>query len=141
MTYEQLFIIANASVMPAWLLLMFAPHSKASRMVVHSYLYPFLLGMFYLWLLVSTWGGEGGMSSLADVRTGFFNDGVLLLGWVHYLVFDLFIGAWITRDAKLSGVLHMVIVPSLLLTLMLGPVGLMTYLAIRWLHLRSGSLR
>jgi hypothetical protein len=140
MTYEQLFIIANASVMPAWLLLMFAPNSRVTRLVTHSYLYPFLLGGFYLWLLVTTWGGEGGMSSLADVRTGFLHDGVLLLGWVHYLAFDLFIGAWMVRDAAAKGILHLLIIPSLVLTLMLGPVGLMSYLAIRWLHLRSVRL-
>ncbi len=140
MSFEQLFIIANASVMPAWLLLMFAPNSRVTRLVAHSYLYPFLLGGFYLWLLVTTWGGEGGMSSLADVRTGFLNDGVLLLGWVHYLAFDLFIGAWMVRDAGRKAILHLLIIPSLVLTLMLGPVGLMSYLSIRWLHLRSGWL-
>jgi len=140
MTFEQLFTVANASVLPAWLLLIFAPRSKATALVAHSHLYPFLLGMLYLWLLVTTWGGDGGMASLADVRTGFQHDGVLLLGWVHYLVFDLFIGAWMVRDAGRNGVLHLLIVPSLILTLMLGPVGLMTYLAIRWLHLRSGRI-
>jgi hypothetical protein len=140
MTFEQLFTVANASVLPAWLLLIFAPRSKATALVAYSHLYPFLLGMLYLWLLVTTWGGDGGMASLADVRTGFQHDGVLLLGLVHYLVFDLFIGAWMVRDAGRNGVLHLLIVPSLILTLMLGPVGLMTYLAIRWLHLRSGRI-
>jgi uncharacterized membrane protein YcfT len=71
------------------------------------------------------------MGSLEAVRTGFSRDGVLLLGWVHYLVFDLFIGAWMVRDARRVGVVHVLIIPSLVLTLMLGPIGLLTYVLIR----------
>jgi len=137
MTYEALFTLANASVIPAWLLLMLAPQSRLTTMVAHSFLYPVLLGAFYCYLLVTTWGGDGGMDSIAAVQQGFSHEGVLLLGWVHYLVFDLFIGAWMVRDAHRNGILHLLIVPSLLLTLLLGPIGLLTYLGIRWLFVRS----
>jgi hypothetical protein len=137
MSYELLFSIANAAVIPAWILLILAPKSRWTSYIVHSYLYPVLLGLFYLYLLITTWGGEGGMDSIAAVQKGFSRDGVLLLGWVHYLVFDLFIGAWTVRDAQRNGILHMLIVPSLALTLLIGPVGLILYLAIRWLHLRT----
>jgi len=137
MNYETLFTLANAAVIPAWLLLILAPQSRLTALVAHSYLYPILLGTFYFYLLVTTWGGEGGMSSIAAVQQGFGREGVLLLGWVHYLVFDLFIGAWVVRDAYRNGILHLLIVPSLVLTLLLGPIGFMTYLGIRWLHVRS----
>lgn len=137
MNYEALFTLANASVMPAWLLLAFFPKSKATTVVAHSFLYPTLLASCYLTLLIVTWGGDGGMGSLAEVRQGFSRDGVLLLGWIHYLVFDLFIGAWMVRDAASRGIRHVFIIPSLFLTLMLGPIGLMTYAAIRWWHGRS----
>ncbi len=59
-----------------------------------------------------------------------------MLGWVHYLVFDLFIGAWISRDSRLNGIAHLKTVPALVLTLFLGPIGLLTYLVIRLLHLK-----
>ncbi len=139
MSFEFLFTLANAAVMPAWLLLVFAPHRGITRALVHSFIYPALLALFYLFLLVTTWGGDGGMGSLEAVRTGFSRDGVLLLGWVHYLVFDLFIGAWMVRDAKRAGVPHGLIVPSLVLTLMLGPIGLLTYALLR--RFFSGSWR
>jgi hypothetical protein len=140
MSYELLFSIANAAVIPAWILLILAPKSRWTGYIVHSYLYPVLLGLFYLYLLITTWGGEGGMDSIAAVQKGFSRDGVLLLGWVHYLVFDLFIGAWAVRDAQRNGILHMLIVPSLALMLLLGPVGLILYLAIRWLHMPTFRL-
>jgi hypothetical protein len=53
------------------------------------------------------------------------------VGWVHYLVFDLFVGAWEARDAQRHGVPHAVLVPCLALTLMLGPAGLLLYLGLR----------
>ncbi len=55
----------------------------------------------------------------------------VVAGWIHYLVFDLFVGAWEVRDARRRGVNHLAVVPCLLLTLLLGPIGLMLYLAIR----------
>ncbi len=137
MSYELLFSMANTSVMPAWLLLVFFPRARVTASVAHSFLYPAFLGVLYLYLILTTLGGDGGMGSLAEVREGFSRDGVLLLGWVHYLVFDLFIGAWMVRDAHRNGIPHPLIIPSLVLTLMLGPVGLLTYGCIRWFFLRS----
>lgn len=137
MNYEVLFILANASVIPAWLLLVLFPRSRATQIVVHSFVYPILLATCYLALLIATWGGEGGMGSLAEVRQGFSQDGVLLLGWIHYLVFDLFIGSWMVRDAASRNIRHALIIPSLLLTLMLGPIGLITYAGIGWWRGRS----
>ena len=54
-----------------------------------------------------------------------------MAGWIHYLAFDLFIGAWEVRDARRLGVPHMVVVPCLFFTLMAGPVGLALYFAMR----------
>ena len=64
----------------------------------------------------------------------------LLAGWVHYLAFDLFIGAWETRDAAARGVPHAWVVPCLLMTFLLGPIGLLAYLAIRGLRVRTLEL-
>lgn len=72
------------------------------------------------------------MDTLENLKTSFARDEVLVLGWVHYLVFDLFIGAWMVRDAESLAIQHLKIVPSLILTLFAGPVGLLSYLIIRW---------
>ena len=55
----------------------------------------------------------------------------VLGGWIHYLVFDLFIGAWIVRDANRQGINHWITTPFLFVTLMAGPAGLMLYLLLR----------
>ena len=62
---------------------------------------------------------------------------LLLAGWIHYLCFDLFIGAWEIRDSQRHDIPHLVMIPCLLMTFMLGPIGLLFYFAIRTAKLRS----
>ena len=68
MNYEILFKIANASVIPAWLLLVLLPQHRFTKLVVHSYLYPLLLGLLYISLFVISWGGDGGMDTLENLK-------------------------------------------------------------------------
>jgi hypothetical protein len=131
MNWELLFKLANASVIPAWLLLIFLPKNRLTDLVVHSAVYPILLGLVYTILMVVSFGGDGGMDSLENLKLSFSRNEVLLLGWVHYLVFDLFIGAWIVRDAIQTQITHLKVIPSLILTLFAGPIGLLSYLMIR----------
>ena len=56
---------------------------------------------------------------------------MLLAGWLHYLAFDLFVGSWEVRDSRRVGVHHLLVIPCLFLTLMMGPVGLLAYLVLR----------
>jgi hypothetical protein len=140
MSWELVFKVANLSVIPAWLLLVFLPKHQITKLVVHSYGYPTLLGLFYLYMMVTSFGGEGGMDTLANLKLSFQRDEILILGWVHYLVFDLFVGAWIARDAQANSIKHMMIIPSLVLTLFVGPVGLLSYVILRWVKLRKTTL-
>lgn len=56
---------------------------------------------------------------------------VALVAWVHFLAFDLFVGRWIYLDARERGVPWWVSSPVLFLTLMFGPLGLLSYLIAR----------
>jgi hypothetical protein len=143
---EQLFQLANASVLPAWLLLAIAPRWIWTQRLVHSSLYPALFGVAYTLGFLAVGPGsdaasEGaGLGSLAAISAAFANPRTLLVGWVHYLAFDLFVGAWQARDAQRRGVPHWLLVPCLFLTLMAGPMGLLLYLAIRFARTRSAAL-
>src|SRR5688572_771154 len=133
MTPEGLFSILNLVAMAGWLPLVFLPRARWATRVV-PFVVPLLLGVVYVALLATSMpGSEGGFSSLAGVRALFADPWVLLAGWTHYLAFDLFIGAWEVRDAQRRGVPHLLVVPALVLTFLLGPAGLLLYLAIRWL--------
>lgn len=132
MTAEQLFSILNMITIAAWLLLVFLPRLRWTATVVPIVM-PALLAVIYVVLVAATLGrGEGGFSSLAGVRALFDNPWALLAGWTHYLAFDLFIGGWEVRDAQQRGIRHLLIVPALVLTFLLGPAGLLLYLTMRW---------
>ena len=132
MNPETLFSIANTAVLPGWVLLVFLPRWRGSARLVSAVVIPGLLAILYSYLIgTNIFGAEGGFGSLPGVAQMFENRNLLLAGWVHYLAFDLFVGAWEVRDAQRSGVHHLLVVPCLILTLMLGPTGLLLYLAIR----------
>ena len=132
MTADTLFQIVNAAILPGWLLLILAPRTRITERVVLSGLYSLAFASVYLVLIAAFYPGtEGGFSSLADVDRLFRNPYLLLAGWIHYLAFDLFVGAWEARDAAARGVRHLVMVPCLVLTFLFGPIGLLAYFAVR----------
>ena len=65
------------------------------------------------------------------MATLFSNPWALLAGWVHYLAFDLLIGTWEVRDSRERGVPHLLVVPCLILTFLLGPAGWLLYMGVR----------
>lgn len=131
MTAEQLFSILNLVAVAGWLPLILLPRKRWSTTIV-PFVVPGVLAVVYIALVATSMpGSEGGFSSLAGVSALFANPWALLAGWTHYLAFDLFIGGWEVRDAQRRGVPHLVVVPVLILTFLLGPAGLLLYLAIR----------
>ena len=141
MTAEQIFQLANVAVLPGWLLLIFLPRLPWTHRLVCAVIIPGLLGLLYAGLmLLNVSGAEGGFGSLADVGALFANPYLLLAGWVHYLAFDLFVGAWEVRDAQRSGIPHLAVVPALLLTFIAGPAGLALYLLLRLIQRRKLAL-
>ena len=69
--------------------------------------------------------------SVEGIRAISGNDAGVVIGWTHYLAFDLFIGLWIARDADAKGFGRIAQFPFLFLTLMVGPVGLFLWLIVR----------
>jgi hypothetical protein len=127
-----LFQVVNTAVLPGWTLLLVAPRWRFTAPLISGCLLPLLMGVTYLLLLVTGPRIEGGgFFTLDQVRPFFQHPHGLLVGWVHYLAFDLFVGSWEVRDAQKLGIPHWQVVPCLLLTLMFGPIGLVLYLGLR----------
>jgi len=142
MTAETLFAICNDGVLPAWLLLLFAPRWHWTQRIIHAIWIPLLLGGAYAGLLLMGPGAPegGGFSTLQGVMRLFDVPEGALAGWIHYLVFDLFVGAWEVRDAQRRAIGHLWVAPCLVLTLMLGPIGLVAYLALRFIRTGATTL-
>ena len=133
MNADTVFSICNYGVLPAWALLALAPKLKLTQIVVHQVWIPALLALFYIWAFAT--GPEpiegAGFGSLQELALLFQSPMALLAGWIHYLAFDLFVGAWQVRDAQRRGINHWLVVPCLFATLMAGPIGLLLYACLR----------
>jgi hypothetical protein len=129
---EAIFQIVNPLVLPGWALLILAPRWIWTQRIAAVVL-PLVLAVVYLVMLATALNeaGGGSFNSLQGVATLFQSRMALLAGWIHYLAFDLFIGAWEVRDAQQLRLRHWLVVPCLLLTFLFGPVGLLCYFAIR----------
>ncbi|UYZ59514.1 ABA4-like family protein [Hymenobacter latericus] len=138
MTPELAFTIANTLILPAWLLLAVAPRWVVTRRLVRSGAWPLLYAAAYGSLLVVHYlgphGGEGGFGSLAEVAALFRDPWALTAGWAHYLCFDLCVGIWEVRDAERRGLPHVLLIPALLFTFLVGPLGLLLYAGLRLLR-------
>ncbi len=132
MKAEQIFSIANLIALIGWVILAVAPRWVVTRKIVLSGAIPLLLSIAYLVLIVLFFGAaDGGFGSLAGVMKLFTNEWAALAGWIHYLVFDLFVGIWEVKDAQAKNISHWFVVPCLLLTFMLGPIGFLLYSVLR----------
>jgi hypothetical protein len=130
--HDIIFIASYVVVAPVWLLLMVAPRHRVTDILNRSALASLVVAILYLVLTLAHIGdAEGSFWTLDGVAQLFAHRHVVLIGWLHYLCFDLFVGSWIARDARRNRLPHWLVVPCLFFTLMLGPIGLLMYFAIR----------
>ncbi len=128
---DVLFQIATAACVPPWLLLIAAPRWRFTQRMAGLAM-PLLFSLAYLGVFLHEFHRSSASGiTLDSVMLLFSSPWVALGGWIHYLAFDLFIGAWEARDARRLAVPHLQVVPFLLLTLMFGPAGLACYLIFR----------
>ena len=138
MQLELLFKAATLTVLPFWLLLVVAPRWRWTQRLVHGPVVVLLLTPIYAYMLFGYAQAPEDMSflTLYGVMIGFSAPNVVVAGWIHYLIFDLFVGAWESRDALRRGVPQWLVIPCLLGTLMFGPIGLLFYVTARFFNTR-----
>jgi hypothetical protein len=134
MAVAEVFSFANLFALVGWGILVLAVVVRRPwwRDAIAGMAWPILLSVLYIAALAIGWGdSEGSFASLADVRSLFASDWMLLAGWVHYLAFDLFVGAWIAAAADQAKLSRLCLVPILPLTFMFGPAGFFLFVVIR----------
>lgn len=134
--HQTLLNLINIAVIPAWALLIFAPRWRWTERLIHSGLYPLMLGLAYIVFMIcaikfGTNSEPVNFTTVEGIAAIFTHPFGLLTAWVHYLVFDLFVGMWEARDARRRGMNHFALIPCLLLTFMAGPAGLLLYFVLR----------
>ena len=126
---SQLFDGANLFVLPFWALMIVLPKWEITRKVISSPL-PFItLAGLYIYLLIVAVNPESAAAlanpKLADIARFFADEGAAAVGWVHFLVMDLFVGRYIYLEGQDKNILT---IHSLILCLFFGPIGLLSHL-------------
>lgn len=131
-----IFLAANWTAMVGWILLIAFPRAEFTDHIVQSVI-AILLCLIYGYVLVFQKNpkGEkfikGSFWTFRGVRNLFKNSRVVLIGWVHFLVFDLLVGLFIKNDALDNDINFFLVIPCLLLTLMFGPLGFLAYFILK----------
>lgn len=145
MTITQLlFNGSNLFVLPFWVLMIAVPNWSVTRRVMGSLLPFVLLAAVYCFLLVGAITPESAQAlanpRLADIAHFFGEEQAAAVGWIHFLVMDLFVGRWVYREGQRTGIWT---THSLILCLFAGPLGLLSHSITHWLtqavHLRTQS--
>ena len=138
MSLDLTFKIGNYVAMAGWLVLILLPRWRWSARLICPVIVVGVLAIAYAALLLPLIGqSDGDFGTLNGVAALFTNRQLLLAGWLHYLAFDLFIGCWEIRDSQRHGIHHLLVVPCLFFTFMLGPIGLLCYFIVRGIKHRS----
>ena len=142
MNWTFLFGFTNALALAGWAMLALLPRGPrlmsvilygcvAVLCLIYAVLFVLLMGKFVDPGLAVGASGPGDFQSIAGIRGLFASDAGIVVGWTHYLAFDLFVGLWIAKDADNKGFSRLVQFPFLFATLMAGPVGLFAWLVTR----------
>src|SRR5690606_5708137 len=109
--YEPIFYACNYGVLLPWTLLIVAPRWRGTDWIVASALVPLLFGAGYAVVLFTDAAGspEGSFGTLDGVVAIFSSRQTIAAGWIHYIVLDLFAGAWQARDARRLEIPHLAV--------------------------------
>lgn len=140
MSPEDLFSLVGAAAMLGWVMLILGPRQYGWFNAVPLWIIPAGLSAVYAALVFSRFsGGGGGFDSLANVAILMSNDWTMLAGWIHFLAFDLFVGAVMASRMDRVGVGRLVQAPILGAIFMLGPLGFLIA-GLTELGLRAGAI-
>jgi hypothetical protein len=129
-----LFTLTFAVAAPFWALMILLPRWSVTGRVIRSPLIVAPVLVIYAILVVPALAEvlpAVASPTLAGVRDLLGTDDGAAAAWAHMIAFDLFVGRWAWLDSRERGVPSLVMAPVLVLTILLGPLGLAAYLGVR----------
>ncbi len=144
---EMIYLWLNIGIIPFWFILIFFPQSKICGLFVTS-IFPFLiLGSIYIYLFYYFFNSGYDFFEFFNLYLGLYelgdlyeNEAFLILFWLHFLSINLFCGSWIVRDSQKLYISKFLTIFPLIITYLIGPLGIFIYWLIRIFFAKRISL-
>jgi Domain of unknown function (DUF4281) len=138
MQASSIFNFGNTFVLLGWILLLFLPNWKFTQIIILNGIIV-LFSILYSYLILKDIGNfdPASFSTLNNVKALFTKDDAVAAGWLHYLAFDLFVGAYIVKTSQnynISRWLYTLILPF---TFMFGPIGYLIFFIVKSIKTKS----
>ena len=147
LTIEMFYLWVNIGVLPFWMLIIFFPQSHLCKYLATSIFPIFLLSSAYIFILYKAYLGSFDFANnfslylgLSSVSELFRDDYYLLMFWTHFVAVNLFIGGWILKDAQKLYVNKILLAFPLIVTYLIGPIGIFIYWVIRIFYAKRLNL-
>ena len=138
LTVENIYFWSNIGILPFWLLLIFLPNSKFTRILTNSIIIPLILASTYSYVIYKSilldeqvFDVFNLYQDLESLYTIFATESFLLVFWLHFLAFNIFLGSWISIDASKYLIPKYFTGIILIFVYLIGPIGLVLYWFIR----------
>ena len=146
-TIETLYMWINLGVLPFWFILIVFPQSHLSRIFVTSIFPFFILSGVYVFILYKSYligyDFDGNLSlylGLSELSRLFEDHLYIMIFWTHFIAINLFIGGWIVKDSQKFAINKVLMAVPLIVTYLIGPLGLFLYWIIRIFYAKRISL-
>ncbi len=146
-TIEILYYWVNLGVLPFWLILVFFPHSNLSKYFITSIFPIFILSGAYIFVLYKSYLNSYDFINNFSLYLGidelsnlFDNKLYLIIFWIHFISINLFTGGWIVKDSSKFSINKILLAVPLIITYLIGPIGLFFYWLIRIFYAKNLSL-
>ena len=146
-TIETLYMWINLGVLPFWFILIVFPQSHLSRIFVTSIFPFFILSGVYILILYKSYligydfdENFGLYLGLSELSRLFEDHLYIMIFWTHFIAINLFIGGWIVKDSQKFSINKVLMALPLIVTYLIGPIGLFFYWIIRIFYAKRISL-
>ena len=146
-TIETLYMWINLGVLPFWFILIVFPQSHLSRIFVTSIFPFFILSGVYIFILYKSYligyDFDGNFTlylGLSELSRLFEDHLYIMIFWTHFIAINLFIGGWIVKDSQKFSINKVLMSVPLIVTYLIGPLGLFLYWIIRIFYAKRISL-
>ena len=146
-TVEMLYFWVNLGILPFWIILFFFPQSNLAKYFVTSIFPIFILGGTYIFVLYKSYLNSYDFNNNFNLYLGidnlselFTDKSYLMMFWIHFISINLFTGGWIVKDSQRFSINKILISIPLIITYLIGPIGLFCYWLVRIFYTKNINL-